>query len=97
MPALRVRDAWAMPGTGVVSSKTRSSRPWLSPTEELQTLDLLLTSGSLPLTLPMDSTQKLIQRLVERRMQVTGESRAVATANVMSAFEKLRRNKPADL
>ena len=42
---------------------------------------------------PMDSTQKLVEKLVERRMQVTGESQAVATANVMAAFEKLRKDK----
>ena len=41
----------------------------------------------------MDATQKLIERLVERRMQNTGESQAVATANVLAAFEKLKRNK----
>ena len=41
----------------------------------------------------MDSTQKLVQKLVERRMQNTGESQAVATANVMSAFEKIRKEK----
>ena len=40
----------------------------------------------------MDATQKLIERLVERRMQNTGESQAVATANVLAAFEKLKRN-----
>ena len=41
----------------------------------------------------MDSTQKLVEKLVERRMRVTGESQAVATANVMAAFEKLRQDK----
>ena len=41
----------------------------------------------------MDSTQKLVEKLVERRMRVTGESQAVATANVMAAFEKLRKDK----
>jgi len=40
----------------------------------------------------MDATRKLIQKLVERRMQNTGESHAVATANVLAAFEKLKRN-----
>ena len=40
----------------------------------------------------MDSTQKLIEKLVERRMQNTRESQAVATANVLAAFEKLKRN-----
>lgn len=40
----------------------------------------------------MDATQKLIERLVERRMQNTGESQAVANANVLAAFEKLKRN-----
>ena len=40
----------------------------------------------------MNSTQKLIDRLVERRMQNTGESQAVATANVLAAFEKLKKN-----
>ena len=41
----------------------------------------------------MDSTQKLVQKLVERRMQNTGESQAVATVNVMAAFEKIRKEK----
>ena len=40
----------------------------------------------------MDATQKLVEKLVERRMQVTGESHAVATANVMAAFEKIKKN-----
>ena len=40
----------------------------------------------------MDATQKLIEKLVERRVQNTGESQAVATANVLAAFEKLKRN-----
>jgi|TARA_B100000073_G_scaffold295617_1_gene259980 hypothetical protein len=39
----------------------------------------------------MDATQKLVERLIERRMQNTGESQAVATANVLAAFEKLKR------
>jgi polyhydroxyalkanoate synthesis regulator protein len=39
----------------------------------------------------MDATQRLIKKLVERRMQNTGESQAVATANVMAAFEKLKK------
>ncbi len=41
----------------------------------------------------MDSTQKLVEKLVERRMRVTGESHVVATASVMAAFEKLRKDK----
>ena len=41
----------------------------------------------------MDSTQKLVEKLVKRRMKVTGESLAVATARVMAAFEKLRKDK----
>ena len=45
------------------------------------------------MTLPMESTQKLIEKLVERRMQNTGESQAVATANVIAAFEKLKKDK----
>ena len=40
----------------------------------------------------MDSTQKLVQKLVERRTLNTGESQAVATANVMAAFEKLKKD-----
>ena len=40
----------------------------------------------------MDSTQKLIEKLVERRIQNTGESQAVATANVMAAFKKLKKD-----
>ena len=40
----------------------------------------------------MDATQKLVERLIERRMLNTGESQAVATANVLAAFEKLKRN-----
>ena len=41
----------------------------------------------------MDATQKLVEKLVERRVQNTGESQAVATANVLAAFEKLRKDK----
>ena len=40
----------------------------------------------------MDSTQKLVEKLVERRTQNTGESQAVATAKVLAAFEKLKKN-----
>ena len=40
----------------------------------------------------MDSTQKLVEKLVERRMQKTGESQAVATAKALAAFEKLKKN-----
>ena len=40
----------------------------------------------------MDATEKLVERLIERRMQNTGESQAAATANVLAAFEKLKRN-----
>ncbi len=40
----------------------------------------------------MDATQKLLEKLVERRVQNTGESQAVATANVLAAFEKLKKN-----
>ena len=39
----------------------------------------------------MDSTKKLVEKLVERLMQNTGESQAVATANVLSAFENLKK------
>ena len=38
----------------------------------------------------MDSTQKLVEKPVERRMQNTGESEAVATAKVLSAFRRLK-------
>ena len=41
----------------------------------------------------MDSNQKLVEKLVERQMRVTGELQAVATASVMAAFEKLRKDK----
>ena len=40
----------------------------------------------------MDLTQKLVEKLVERRMLNTGESQAVGTANVMAAFEKLKKD-----
>ena len=40
----------------------------------------------------MDSTQKLVEKLVEKRMQNTGESQAVANANVIAAFEKLKKD-----
>ena len=33
------------------------------------------------------------QKLVERRVQNTGESQAVATANVLAAFKKLKKIK----
>ena len=39
----------------------------------------------------MDATQKLVEKLVERRVQNTGGSQAVATANVLAAFEKLKK------
>ena len=45
------------------------------------------------MTLPVDSTQNLVEKLVERTMQNTVESQAVATANVMAVFEKLRKEK----
>ena len=38
----------------------------------------------------MDSTQKLVEKLVERRMRVTGETQAVANANVMERLEVAR-------
>ncbi len=41
----------------------------------------------------MDATQKLVEKLVERRVQNTGESQAVATANVLAAFKKLKKIK----
>ena len=41
----------------------------------------------------MDSTQKLVEKRVERWMRVTGEMQEVATADVMAAFEKLRKDK----
>ena len=59
----------------------------------LSTVGNSLRSRPLPLTLPMDSTQKLIEKLVERRMQNTGESQVVATVNVMAAMEKLKTDK----
>ena len=37
----------------------------------------------------MESTQKLVEKLVESRLRITGESEAVATANVIAIFEKL--------
>ena len=40
----------------------------------------------------MDTTEKLVAKLVKRRMQNTCESQAVATANVLAAFEKLKKN-----
>ena len=40
----------------------------------------------------MDFTQRLVEKLVERRIQNTGESQAAATANVLAAFEKLKKN-----
>ena len=39
----------------------------------------------------MDSTQKLVKKLAERLMQNSGESQAEATANVLAAFEKLKK------
>ena len=41
----------------------------------------------------MDATQKLVEKLVDRRIQNTGESQVVATANGLAAFEKLRKDK----
>ena len=39
----------------------------------------------------MDSTQKLVEKLAEKLMQTTGESQAVATANVLATFKKLKK------
>ena len=39
----------------------------------------------------MDDTQKLVEKLVEIPVQNTGESQSVATANVLAAFEKLKK------
>ena len=41
----------------------------------------------------MDATKKLLEKLIERRMQHTGEPQAVANANVRAAFEKLKKDK----
>ena len=41
----------------------------------------------------MDATQKLEEKLVERRMRVIWESQSVVTANDMAAFVKLRQDK----
>ena len=41
----------------------------------------------------MDATQKLVEMLVESRVQNTGESQAEATANVLAAFKKLKKIK----
>ena len=92
MSPLRVRHLGAVLSVWLLPSRTRVTGTWLAPSEVLQALELLLTSGSLSMTLPMDSTQKLIEKLVVRRIQNTGEYQAVATANVLTAFEKLRRN-----
>ena len=40
----------------------------------------------------MDSMQKLGEKPVERRMQNTGESLAVATASMLAAPKKLKKN-----
>ena len=40
----------------------------------------------------MDSTQRLVEKLVERRIKNTGESQAAATSKVIAAFEKLKKN-----
>ena len=93
VPPLRIRHPWAVPSHWFLSPTTRPPNAWLPLPQKLQALDLLLTNGSVPLTLPMDSTEKLIEKLVERRMQNTGESQAVATANVMAAFQKLKKDK----
>ena len=40
----------------------------------------------------MDSMQKLVEKPVERRMQNTGESQAVATVSPLASFKKLKKN-----
>ena len=40
----------------------------------------------------MDSMQKLVEKPVERKMQNTGESLAVATASMLAALKKLKKN-----
>ena len=40
----------------------------------------------------MDFMQKLVEKPVEKMMQNTGESLAVATASVLDALRKLKKN-----
>lgn len=40
----------------------------------------------------MDSVEHLVERLLERRMKVTGESRAEAHAQIIKALEQLKNN-----
>ena len=40
----------------------------------------------------MDSMQKLVEKPVDRRMQNTGESPAVATVSLLASFKKLKKN-----
>ena len=40
----------------------------------------------------MDSMQKLVVKPIERRMQNTGDSLAVATASMLAALMKLKKN-----
>ena len=41
----------------------------------------------------MDATEKFLEKLIERRTQHTGETKAAPSANVIAAFEKLKKDK----
>lgn len=84
---------WAMPSAGVMSPPAGFPRSWNALCAQLPTLHLSLSSGSLSLMTPMDSNQKLIEKLVQRQMQNTGKSQEVVTATVLAAFEKLIKGK----
>ena len=45
----------------------------------------------------MNSTQKIIEKFAESRMQNTAESQSEATANVMAALEKLKKKPELEL
>jgi len=94
----RSRPARSWYGTRAISSGSGSGLAWVSTKcsgSPLPKVCCSATSWHFCSTANcwMDSNQKLVEKLVERRMQNTGESQAVATANVMAAFEKLRKDK----
>ena len=59
----------------------------------LDLLDVILIKHHISLlSLSLAEIEKLVEKLVERRMQNTCESQAEATANVLAAFEKLKKD-----
>ena len=75
----RIRQLWSEQIPNAVDQLRQRSANWLRPGIPGSSLNGLHPEAR--------------GEIVERRMRVTGESQAVATANVMAAFEKLSKDK----